>query len=163
MQAEYFFFLWCERFDESCSHRYQDILPGIATTSSPWWRTQERASWAGLHPYFLDNISSRVYRTLFFSKFSPVYLGCLDWKKGRDIKSHKTTPITLCVKNDYARVNLILPINFLTVHSLQLPCQQRNHGQVGCMELFRYQAPWMQIKDFMTNTKAWYRGSTNQQ
>lgn len=153
--------MWCERFDKSCLERCQDLLPGIGTTSCPWWRTQERASWAGVHPYFLDNTRSRVYRILFFSKFSPVYLGCLDCEGAETFKSHNITLITSCMEDDYGRVNFILPINFLMVHSLQLPCHQRSHEQVGCMELFQYQVPWMQVKLFMRTAKAWYLRSTN--
>lgn len=67
-------------------------------------------------------------------------------RRGRgDIKPRNITLITSWMEDDYSRVNFILPISFLMVHSLQLPCHQRSHGRVGCMELFQYQVPWMQV------------------
>lgn len=65
------------------------------------------------------------------------------------IRPHNITLTTSCMEDDYGGVNFILPINFLMGHSLQLPCHQRSHGQVGCMELFQYQVPWMQGRLFM--------------
>lgn len=52
-------------------------VPGMGTTSSPWWRTQARASCAVVHWCFLARLSSCKKTGLFFSKFSAANLG---WK-----------------------------------------------------------------------------------
>lgn len=43
--------------------------------SFPRWRTHAKANWVGVQPCLTAKLASLVYRTLFFSKFSPVNLG----------------------------------------------------------------------------------------
>lgn len=65
--------------DSKVEGKEQPKLPGMGTTLSPWWRSQARASWGRVQPCFAASFSRRAYISLFFSKFSPLNLGWMDY------------------------------------------------------------------------------------
>ncbi|MFS8009083.1 hypothetical protein Hanom_Chr14g01280351 [Helianthus anomalus] len=51
------------------------VVPGIGTTSFPWWRTQANASCDVVHPFFVARSLILSYMILLCSRFSGCNLG----------------------------------------------------------------------------------------
>lgn len=57
------------------------VVPGMGHTSFPWWWTQARANWDGVHPFLVARSLTRSNIDLLCSRFSPWNLGrnCNSW------------------------------------------------------------------------------------
>ncbi|MFS8009069.1 hypothetical protein Hanom_Chr14g01280211 [Helianthus anomalus] len=58
-----------------CSRFSILVVPGMGTTSFPWWRTQANASCEVVHPFFVASSLILSYMILLCSRFSGCNLG----------------------------------------------------------------------------------------